>query len=152
MGGVEELVAIHDRNQVLRLAEIDDIMGMAGQHVNALDIITGYLKLNDFIRSQFAFLNQAMSGNDDEELPLGIMPMLAFGDAGFGDIDADLTTIQCMHQFRETAAVIDIHLQRECYFLFRQVAEVGRVEFLGEAVGGDLRNRQCLGLLCEPVQ
>ena len=65
-----------------------------------------------------------MTRDYDEELPLGVVPMLAFGDTRLGDIDADLSAIQGVDQLRETASVIHIHLQGECHLLFRKIREI----------------------------
>ena len=66
-------------------------MGVAGEHVDALDVVARDFKLKDFICPQFTLLYQAVTGDHNEELPLGVVPVLAFGDAGLGDVDGYLT-------------------------------------------------------------
>ena len=66
--------------------------------MDALDIVTTHLKFNDFICTQFTFLNQAMTGYYNEQLPLGVLSVLSFGDARLTDIDAHLTCIEGMNQ------------------------------------------------------
>ena len=39
-----------------------------------------------------------MTGDHYEELPLSVVPVLALGDAGLGDVDAHLTGIVCVYQ------------------------------------------------------
>ena len=87
---IEDLVGPHQRDQVLGLAQVDDVVGIAGQHVHSLDPVTAHFKFYHFVRlagsricSDPALLDQAVAGNHDEEFPLGIVPVLAFGDAGF---------------------------------------------------------------------
>ena len=41
---IEDLVAGHYGDKVLGFAEIDDVVGPAGDHVDGFDLITGYLK------------------------------------------------------------------------------------------------------------
>ena len=66
-------------------------MCIAGEHVDALNIITRHLELYHLIGAQFALLNEAMTGHNYKELPLRIVPVLAFGDARFADIDTHLS-------------------------------------------------------------
>ena len=80
MVGVETLVAVHDSHEVFGVRQVDDVVGIAGEHVNGLDLVAAHLKLNDFIGTELALLNLAVTGNDYEELPLGVMPMFAFGN------------------------------------------------------------------------
>ena len=127
-------------------------MGVAGEHVDGLDVVAGDLELDDFIGAQLALLDEAVAGDDDEELPLGVVPVLAFGDAGTGDVDGDLAAIEGVDHLGEGATVIDIHLEREGYFLLGQVAEVGAVELLSKGALRDFRNHQGLRLFCKLFQ
>ena len=70
------------------VAEVDDVVRVAGKHVDALDVVARDFKLDDFIRAELALLNEAVTADHDEELPLGVVPVLAFGDAGLADVDA----------------------------------------------------------------
>ena len=97
MPGVEEFIGPHERDKILCIREIDNIVGIAREHVNGLDSITGYLKLDHFVRPDLPLLNQAVTGDDDKELPFAVVPVLALGDAGFGDIDAELAVIRGLH-------------------------------------------------------
>ena len=58
---------------------------------------------------EVALLNQSMAFHHNELLELGVVPVLALGDAGFGDIDAHLSCIEGVHQFGKTPAVIYVH-------------------------------------------
>lgn len=91
---IKEFVGPHYGDQILRLGEIDDVVGVAGEHVDALDVVSTDFKLNNLIRAKLTLLNQTVSRNDDEKLPFGVVPVLTFGDAGLGDIDAHLAGVE----------------------------------------------------------
>ena len=74
--GIKNLIIVHHRNQILRLAQIDNIMGIPRPHMNTLNLIPANLKLNHLIGTQLAFLNQSMTAYHNKEFPLSIMPML----------------------------------------------------------------------------
>ena len=97
-------------------------------------------------------LDEAVAFHYDELLKFGVVPVLTFGDARFGDVDAYLTGIEGVNQFGKAATVIHIHLQGEGGFLVRQVAEVGAIKLLGKAASGYLRYHQGLGLLGETLE
>ncbi len=61
--------------------------------MDTADILSGNFEFYDFVRVYAALLNEAVTGDDDEELPLAMVPVLAFSDAGLRDIDADLTAV-----------------------------------------------------------
>lgn len=48
---IEGLVGPHDRHQIVGLGQVDDIVSIAWQHVNGLDLLPGYLKFPDLIRA-----------------------------------------------------------------------------------------------------
>ena len=86
---IKRLIRPHDRHQILRIAQVDDIVGIAGQHMDGLYLVAGNLKLDHLIRADFALLNEAVAGHHNKELPLGVVPVLALGDAGLRDVSAD---------------------------------------------------------------
>lgn len=61
MSRVENLVAVHHRHEVLRVAEVDNVVRVAGQHVDALDVVATDFKLDDFVRAELAFLDEAVA-------------------------------------------------------------------------------------------
>ena len=151
---IKDLIAIHHRDEVLRFGEVDDIVRIPRQHVDALDVVARDLELDDlaFWVVKVALLNEAVAADHDEELPLGVVPVLTLGDARLADVDAHLTTIQGMDQLSEGAPVVHVHLQREGHFLLGQIREIGAVKLLGETAVGDLWDGQGLGLLSETVE
>ena len=126
MRGIKDLVAIHHRDEVLRVGEVDDVVRIARQHVDALDVVARDLELDHlpFGVVQVALLDEAVATDHDEELPLGVVPVLSLGDARLADVDADLTTIQGMYQLGEGTSSVNVHLQREGDFFFREVREI----------------------------
>ena len=148
---IEDLVAVHYCYEVFGVGEVDDVVGVAWKHVNSLDLVTRHLKVEDFIRAYPSLLNQATAAHYDEELPFGIVPMLAFGDAWLADIDRYLTTVQCVDKFSKRTSVVNIHLQWERDFLFWKITEICAVEFLCKRVLWDLRDHESLWLVCEAV-
>ena len=90
---VKNLVAIHYRHKVFGVAEVNDIVGITREHVDALDIVTGDFELDDFVGAEFTLLDETVSRDHNEELPFGVVPVLAFGDARLRDVDAHLATV-----------------------------------------------------------
>ena len=92
-----------------------------------------------------------MAAYYDEELPLGIVPMLAFGDAWFADVDRHLPAVESMHKFCKRTSVINIHLKRKRDFLLWKIAQVCTVQLLSKGVLWDLRDHEGLWLVCEAI-
>ena len=97
-------------------------------------------------------LDEPVALDHNELLELGVVPVLALGDAGLGDVDAHLTGIEGVHQLGEGAAVVGVHLQSKGGFLVRQVAEIGAVELLGKGTRRNFGNHQRLRLLRERLK
>ena len=91
---VEEFICPHKRDKVFRVGEIDDVMRIPRQHVHRLNLLSADLKLQHFIRPDLSLLNQAVTGDNDKEFPLAVVPVLALRDPGLRDIDAELSVIQ----------------------------------------------------------
>ena len=91
---IENLVAVHDGDEVFGVGEVDDIVGIAGEHDDGLDFVTTHLVVEDFVGTFLAELYEAVARDDDELFPLGVVPMLALGDAGLGDVDAYLSAVE----------------------------------------------------------
>ena len=84
MIGVEELVGIHDGDEVVGVGQVDDVVRISREHMDGLDVIAADLPFEyaRFRVVQIALLNESVAGDDDEELPFGVVPMLALGDTG----------------------------------------------------------------------
>ena len=70
--GVEELVGPHERDQIFRVREIDDIVGITGKHVDGLGALAADFKFQNLLRSQLPLLDQPVAGDHDEKLPLAV--------------------------------------------------------------------------------
>ena len=124
---IEYFVTVHYSNQVFCIGEVDNIVSITWKHVDGFNLIAAHLKLYHFVSTNFAFLNETMSCNDNEKLPFCMMPMLTFGDARLRDVNAYLPTVKCVKKFGERPTVIYIHLQRKGNFLLGQITQIGRV-------------------------
>lgn len=101
MGGGEGLVAPHEGDEVFGVGEVGDVVGVARYHFDYLDAVAGDFEIQDFVGSFFAQLYESMAFHYDEFFVLGVMPMLSFGDAGFGDVDGELSGIGRADDFGE---------------------------------------------------
>ena len=84
---IEHLIAGHYRYQVLRLRQINDVMRPTGNHVHGFDFVAGDFEFYRFAGVDVALLDQAVALDHDEKLPLAVVPVLALGNTGLGDID-----------------------------------------------------------------
>ena len=110
MPGIEDFICPHYGDQVFRVGEIDDIVGVSRQHMDSLDTVARDLKLDDFVRTDLALLDEAVTGDNDEELPLAVVPVLSLRDPRLRDIYTELTVICGFQQFRKAAAGVAVHL------------------------------------------
>ena len=152
MGGVERLIGPHDGDERVGIGEIDDVVGVAGEHVDGLDVVAADIKLYHLVGTNLALLDEGMAADNDEELPLGVVPMLALSDAREGDVDAELAAVGRAEQFGERTALVDVHLQGKGHFLLGQIAQVGGVKFFLNAAGGNLGYDEGGGLVVVLVQ
>ena len=81
--GIKQLIRPHEGDEVLGVAEIDDVVRPAGDHVDGFDLVAADLKADFFIRVDIALLDQRVTANNNEELPLAVVPVLTLGDARF---------------------------------------------------------------------
>ena len=119
--GVEGLVAVHHCYEVFRLAQVDDVVGVAREHYHTLNFIATHLIIKHFVGALFAHLYQAVSAHHDELFPLGVVPVLTFGDARFADVDTHLSAFDCADKFGERAAIVAVHLKGESGLFLRQI-------------------------------
>ena len=98
---VEDLVAVHYCDEVFGVGEVDDVVGVARKHMHCFDLVSAHLEVQDFVASYPALLDEAVAADNDEELPLGVVPVLAFCDARLADVDAHLSAVQSVDEFGE---------------------------------------------------
>ena len=111
-------------NQVFCIRQVDDVVCPARDHVNCFDLIPAYFKLHHLSSVNISLLDQAMTMHNNELLPLAVMPVLPLCNAWFGDVDADLTAIYCVNQFRKAVSVVKVHLHGILEFFNRQVSQI----------------------------
>ena len=78
--------------------------------MDCFNLISRNFKIQHFICADLAFLNQSVTGNNDKEFPLGMMPMLSFRDAGFRDIYAELSAFLGFLKLCKATSIVAIHL------------------------------------------
>ena len=95
MSGIELFVCPHERNEGLGIAQVDDIVRETRQHMDGLDLVARNLELPHLVAVDAPFLDEPVTRNDDEELPLAVMPMLPLRDVGLGDVHTKLPALLC---------------------------------------------------------
>ena len=85
--GVEDFVAVHYCDEIFCVREVYYIVGVARQHVDCFYLVSADFEVQNLICSVFSLLYESVAAHNDEELPLGVVPMLSFGDAWFADVD-----------------------------------------------------------------
>lgn len=56
--------------------------------MNCFNLFATDFKFHCFSGIDVAFLNESVSRNDNEQLPLGVVPIQTLCDAGFADVGA----------------------------------------------------------------
>ena len=119
--------------------------------MNSLDFIPRNFKLYRFPGVDVPLLDQSVASDHDKQFPLGVVPVLAFGNTGLRDIDAHLSTVSSVYQLGERATVVYVHLQSILKLVRRQIGQVQGIQLLGKAavrhLGHHERSRLCLELL-----
>ena len=69
--------------------------------MNSFNLVSTDFKIEDFIRVKTTLLNQTMARDNNKEFPFGIVPMLPLCNAWLTDIDAYLSTVECVNKFGE---------------------------------------------------
>ena len=152
MGRVELLVRPHQGDEVLGLAQIDDVVGVPRQHVDGLGLVAGHLKFQHLAAADAALLNQTVARNHDEKLPLRVVPVLTLCDAGLRDVDAELAAALGFEQLGKAAAGVLVLFQVKDDLLFGQIGQIRRVQLFCKAARRNLRQYERCGLSLEPFQ
>ena len=120
--------------------------------MDSFDLVAGHLEGDLLVGKDIALLNQRTAADDDEELPLAVVPVLPLGDAGLADVDAELAAVDGLDQLGKGAAVVAVHLEREFESIRREIAKIEAVELLGEAAVGNGWHHQRFRLRLELLQ
>ncbi len=139
---VEDLVAIHHRDEVLSLGQVDDVVGIAGKHDYALYPVPADFIVQDLVRAFLTEPDESVSRHDDELLPLCVVPVLPLGNAGLRDVDGHLPAVEEADQLSEAAPFVRVHVQIEDGFLFWQIAKICTEQAFGKTLGRHFRYHQ----------
>lgn len=66
---IEQLVRSQKGDKILGVAIIEDVVLLAGYHVDSLDLLSAVLKAALFVRMDIVLLDQRATADDDEKLP-----------------------------------------------------------------------------------
>ena len=112
-------------DEVLGLAQIDDVVGVPGQHVDGLDLVAGHLKLQHLVRCRCCAPESGRGrATTMKNSHLRVVPVLTLGDAGLRDVDAELAAVLGFEQLGKAAAGVLVLFQVEDDLLFRQIGQI----------------------------
>ena len=132
--------------------KVDDIMGIARQHLYGFHIIARDLEADHIPCSFLTFLNQSMPRDDGEDLPFGMMPVLSARDARLAHIHTKLTARLGLDNLNKIATVVLVVLGLENHLLLGQISEISGIQFLGKRTSRNLRDDQGLRLFGKAFQ
>ena len=75
-------------------------MRPAGDHVDSFDPVSAHFEGNFLSGVDVSLFDQAMTSHDDELLPLAVMPVLAFCNAGLADVNGYLSAVNGVQSFQ----------------------------------------------------
>ena len=107
---IEDFITVHDCDEVFGIRQVDYIVSIAWKHMNRFDLVAADFETEDFISVDATLLDKSVSAYDDEEFPLGVVPMLPLGYAWLADVDTYLAAVESVDKFSKAAPVIDVHL------------------------------------------
>ena len=95
-------------------------MSVTWKHVDGFYLVTRDFEIKDFITIYLSLLNKGVAADYDEKFPLGMVPVLALGDAGLGDIHGELPVGLSRHKLCEATPGVLIHFERKgCLFIWK---------------------------------
>ena len=75
-------------------------MRPAGDHVDSFDPVSAHFEGNFLSGVDVSLFDQAVSMNNNELLPLAVMPVLAFCNAGLADVNGYLSAVNGVQSFQ----------------------------------------------------
>ena len=120
--------------------------------MDSLDLVPGNLKLHRFAGVDVSLLNQTVTSDHNEQLPLGVVPVLPLGNARTADVDAHLSAVSGVYQLGERATVVHVHLQGILKLVRGQIGQVQGIQLLGKAAVRHLGHHEGRGLCLELLQ
>ena len=80
--GVEIFVTRHYGYEIFRFRKIDYVMRPPGNHRHRFDFIAADCKFHRFARNEISFPYKSVTRNNYKKFQFGIVPVVAFGNAG----------------------------------------------------------------------
>lgn len=124
---VKGFICPHQRHKI-SFPYILDVVRIARRNIYHLRLFTGYNIFCDSVTVGLSQLDQGISADYQEFFRLGMMPVIAFGDARLCNIDRKLTAVRGADKLSKRAAFIGISLQRIAEMLLRKIGEIGAVK------------------------
>ena len=75
-------------------------MRPAGDHVDSFDPVSAHFEGNLLSGVDVSLLDQAVTMNNNELLPLAVVPVLAFCNAGLADVNGYLSAVNGVQSFQ----------------------------------------------------
>lgn len=156
--GVEGLVGPHDRHEVLGVGQVGDGVRVAGDHLHGAHVGTrdGVLvhgeRVSIGVLPHLPQLDRRGAGDHQEPLPLAHVPVVALGDAGFGNVDGDLAALGRAQELRERAARVRVGPEAVGEVPRLVVGQERAPELLGEGALGEVGHRERLAAVAESAQ
>lgn len=120
----------------------------AGRHLDHGGLRAGDAVLLHRVRAPLrvdadaAQADERLAGDDEEALPLAVVPVVALRDAGLGDVHGHLPAVRGAQELSEGAAAVAVRAQRVREGAGAVVALEGRPELLGERPLGEVGHGQ----------
>lgn len=75
--GVKHFIAVHHRNQIISFGEVDNVVGVAGEHMDDLNVISKDLPFQHlaFRIIEVTLQDEAVAFHYNKLLKLGVVPM-----------------------------------------------------------------------------
>jgi len=111
----------HDRDHI-GVAQVFDVMGIPGGDIHHLQLSAADEILEDLLGTDLAEADDAGAADHQELFVFAVVPVVALGNAGLGDVDGYLASIRGLDHFGKGAPLIHVHGQRVAEAVLGQVA------------------------------
>lgn len=156
--GVEGLVGPHDRHEVLGVGQVGYGVRVAGDHLHGAHVGATYHVLVHGERVAIGVLPHLPqfdvrgAGDHQEPLPLAHVPVVALGDAWFGNVNRDLAALGRAQELRERAARVLVGPEAVGEVPRLVVGQERAPELLGEGPIRQVGHRERLAAVAEAVE
>lgn len=156
--GIEGLVGPHDRHEVLGVGQVGYGVRVAGDHLHGAHVGATYHVL---VHGEWVAIGVLPhlpqfdvrgAGDHQEPLPLAHVPVVALGDAWFGNVNRDLAALGRAQELRERAARILVGPEAVGEVPRLVVGQERAPELLGEGPIRQVGHRERLAAVAEAVE